>query len=88
MDQGFGFFDWAQTALNVAGNIPEIGAAANGINASISLLRGNYTQAAMYGTAAALSVFVLGKHRPIYFSIYKVNLAKVEKSVEQMIRPL
>jgi len=30
----------------------------------------------------------VSKLRPIYSSIDKVNLAKVEKSVEQMIRPL
>lgn len=60
VDSGWRFSDWAQAGLNALGNIPEVGVLANSANAAISPTRSNYTQAAMYSGAAALSVFLPG----------------------------
>jgi RHS repeat-associated protein len=56
-----GGLDLLQGGLMVAGFIPGVGDVANGINAVISLARGNYKDAALYGLSAIPFAGILGE---------------------------
>jgi RHS repeat-associated protein len=56
-----GKLNLVQNSLMVAGFIPGVGDVANGINAVISLARGNYKDAALYGLSAIPFAGILGE---------------------------